>query len=87
MHKFNGVELTEATMQKTREIFAAGIVAEITEIESGTFKLPAHNPKVAHFAYLAKRKAAYLAGETDHTLTFLQRAHWVQTGEMIALLP
>jgi hypothetical protein len=28
-----------------------------------------------------------LAGSYDHTLTFLQKAYWIQTGECVALLP
>jgi len=28
-----------------------------------------------------------LAGESDHTLTFLQRAYWLETGESVPLLP
>lgn len=87
MARFAGVELTEQTMQKTREHFAANIDGQVVEIESGAIKLPSHNPKEQHFAWLSERKAAGLAGANDYTLTFLQRAHWIQTGEMIALLP
>ena len=36
---------------------------------------------------MAERKEAALAGEFDHTLTFMQRAHYMQTGECVALLP
>lgn len=79
--------LTAETIQATREHFAANIDAQKAEIESGAVKLPAHNPKEKHFARLDERRAAGLAGENDHTLTFLQRAHWLQTGEMVALLP
>lgn len=30
---------------------------------------------------------ASLAGEYDHTFAFLQKAHYIQTGECVALLP
>lgn len=79
--------LTAETIQATRQHFAENIDAQKAEIESGAVKLPDHNPKEKHFAWLDERKAAGLAGEYDHSLTFLQRAHWIQTGEMIALLP
>ena len=36
---------------------------------------------------MAARKASALAGEFDHTFTFMQRAHYMQTGECVALLP
>ena len=87
MAKFAGVELTEETMQKTREHYAANCDAQVTEIESGEVVLPSHNPKEEHYARLAARKAEYLAGKWDHTVTFLQYAHWTQTGQMVALLP
>jgi hypothetical protein len=87
MPKFNNVELTPATMQATRQYFADNKQAQIDEILSGAVKLPSHNPQELHFARLRARALEDLAGTYDHTLTFLQRAYWIQTGEMIALLP
>lgn len=87
MPKFNNTELTPATMQATRQHFADNKQAQIDEILSGAVKLPSHNPQELHFARLRADAKECLAGTFDHTFTFLQRAYWIQTGEMIALLP
>lgn len=87
MIKFNNVELTQETIQATRQHFADNKQAQIDEILSGAVKLPSHNPQELHFARLRANAKEDLAGTHDHTFTFLQRAYWIQTGEMIALLP
>lgn len=85
--KFNNVELTQETILATRQHFADNRQACIDEILRGDVVLPSHNPQEEHFARLRQRAVDDLAGKHDHTWTFLQRAYWIQTGEMVALLP
>ena len=80
--RFAGVELTPETIQATREHFVQiyrDCMAEARE--KGVLDMD---------RYIAWREKAIedtLAGRHDHSLTFLQRAHSIQTGECIALLP
>lgn len=84
MPKFNNVELSEATMQATRQHFADNAIACIAEVLDGTVRV---NDPESYYAWQEERAIEALAGNCDHTLTFLQRAYWIQTGDMVALLP
>lgn len=84
MAHFAGVELTEETIQKTREWFANNDQECIEEVCSG--KVNVNDPEV-YILWCEKRAKSALEGGIDHTLTFLQRAYFIQTGEMVALLP
>lgn len=84
---FNGVTLTDATVQATRQWFADNCDACLREVEDGTVKLASHYPLEAYRQQMAKHKNQALAGEWDHTLAFRQRAYFIQTGESVALLP
>jgi hypothetical protein len=84
MSRFNGVELTADAMQKAREQFAANSEACIAEVKSGDVKV---NDPESYFVWMQQLAADALAGRSDHTLTFLQRAYFIQTGECVALLP
>ena len=85
--KFNGTTLTPETIQSTRQWFADNADACVREAEDGTAPLASHYPLEKYRRDMAERKRAALAGEYDHTLTFLQRAYFIQTGESVALLP
>lgn len=87
MPRFNKTELMPETIQRTRQQFADICQGCIDEILSGAVTLPEHNVQDEHFARLRAEASEHLAGTWDHTLTFLQRAYWLQTGESIALLP
>jgi hypothetical protein len=87
MPKFNGTDLTPETIQATRQWFADNADACVREAEDGTAPLASHYPLEQYRANKAADKAAALAGEYDHTFTFLQRAYFIQTGESVALLP
>lgn len=93
MAKFAGVTLTPETIQKTRELFAENQrqCAKLSqEYGSGPIQQDGGFYVNGHSQYVVKCEKdaiAALAGEWDHSLTFLQRAHYVQTGESIALLP
>ena len=84
MAKFAGVELTEESMQKTREWFADNAQGCIDEVVSGDVRV---NDPETYFQMCETRKEDAIAGRYDNTLAFLQRAHYIQTGECIALLP
>jgi hypothetical protein len=84
MAKFAGVTLTNKTIQQTREWFAANALDCIAEAESGEVFV---NDLRAYKQWKQADHAESLAGKWDHTFTFLQRAHTLQTGECIALLP
>jgi hypothetical protein len=82
--KFNGVTLSEATVLQTREWYARNAQACIDEVKRGDARV---NDPAGYFAWMETRAAQALAGEFDETLSFLQRAHFIQTGECVALLP
>lgn len=84
MAKFAGIELTEESIQKAREWFADNAQGCIDEVLSGKVKV---NDPESYFAWRREQISDAMEGRNDHTLTFLQRAHYIQTGECIALLP
>lgn len=81
--KFNSIEITPETMQRTRQYFADLCDECVKAAAAGEFFV---NDIVRYRQTNAEHKAAYLAGKSDHTFTFLQRAHYLQTGESVALL-
>jgi len=83
MPKFNGVTLTPDSIQKTRQWFADNAQACIDEVASGAVRV---NDPESYFEWRRKQIADSLAGRSDHTFTFLQHAHYLQTGECVALL-
>lgn len=82
MAKFNNVVLTKETIQTTRQWFADNAQACIDEAVSGAIKV---NNLVGYIADQQVKIDEYLSGVWDHTFTFLQRAHYIQTGESVAL--
>ena len=84
MPRFNGTELTQETIVATRQHFADNRQACIDDVVSGLVRV---NNRDEYFALCELYARADLAGHHDHTVTFLQRAYWIQTGEMRALLP
>lgn len=81
--KFNGVELSEETIQKTQKWFADNAIACIEEVKSG--KVFVNDPE-SYFKWRNEEAKEYIEGNFDITLTFLQRAYYIQTGESVALL-
>lgn len=80
---FAGVELTLETIQRTRKHFADIYRACIREAEDGTTRV---NNLESYRTWREDAIAEVMTTER-FTVTFLQRAHWLQTGESIALLP
>lgn len=81
--KFNNVEITAETILKTRQHFV-----EICEdcIKAATNKDYFVNDIPKYIEWNKERIELTKAGESDKTFTFMQRAYWIQTGEMVALL-
>lgn len=84
MLKFNGVELTEESIQKTRKWFSDNAMACIEEAKNGKFYV---NNLEDYTKWEEKSAKEYMEGKHDHVLAFLQRAYFIQTGESVALLP
>lgn len=85
--KFNGVEITKESIQACRQWFADNADACVCQAEDGTAPLASHYPLELYRAKMAEHRVSALAGEFDHTFTFIQRAYYIQTGECVALLP
>jgi hypothetical protein len=84
MLKFNGVELTEESIQKTRKWFSDNSIACIEEVKSGKVRV---NDRESYFEWMNRSAKEYMEGQHDYTVAFLQRAYFIQTGESVALLP
>jgi hypothetical protein len=80
---FAGVELTAETIAATRQWFADNAQGCIDEAVSGVVRV---NDLASYIEWRREQIADSLAGKGDHTFTFLQRAHTLQTGECIAFL-
>lgn len=78
------VALRNESIQAARQWFHDNALACIAEVESGEVKV---NDLEKFRAWKTESAADALAGKYDHTLAFLQRAHFIQTGECVALLP
>lgn len=77
-------KLTEASIQAARQWYADNAQACIDEVASGAVRV---NDVQSYYTWCRQRAEDALAGLYDHTLAFLQRAHYIQTSECIALLP
>ena len=84
---FNNEVITEETILKTRQHFADNAEGCIAEVLSGKVKLPSHVVNEQYFERQRERAVEFLNGEHDFSFTFMQRAYWIQTGKMVALLP
>ena len=76
--------LTPETIRATRQWFADNAHACIAEAQSGEVRV---NDLPAYVEWCEQSAAAALRGDYDHSLTFRQRATYIQTGECPALLP
>lgn len=77
-------KLNKESVDATRQWFHDNALACIAEMDSGEVRV--NNPE-AYRAQRTQDAQDFLAGKWDHTLTFQQRATWIQTGECHALLP
>ena len=77
-------KLTEASMQAARQWYVDHAQRCIDEVESGAVEV---NDVEVYYKWCKGLAEQAMRGDYDHTLSFLQRAHYIQTGECIALLP
>lgn len=75
--------LTIETTIKTRKWFIDNDQRCIDEALNGSVKV---NDIDAYVAWCRKRSADTQAGLNDHTVTFIQRGIYIQSGEMIGIL-
>lgn len=81
---FNGLELTDDAIIAARQHFA-GIHDECASgAKGGLFSVYNLDEYVVEQGRLKEQS---LNGDFDHTFTFLQMAHYFQTGNCVALLP
>ncbi len=84
---FNGVEITKESILACRQWFIDNQQDCIEGALDGTLGL-ANHVNVSEYVEQCKiKQQEYLIGGIDHTFTFIQRAHYIQTGECVALLP
>lgn len=76
--------VTSESIHAARQWFAENALACIAEVKSGAVRV---NDPEKYFVQCMRRHDDALAGRSDHTFTFRQRAHYIQTGECPALLP
>ena len=76
--------LTPETIRATRQWFADNAHACIEDARTGVTRV---NDVEDYAAWQSRCAREALAGDYDHSLTFLQRATYIQTGECPALLP
>lgn len=81
---FNGTALTGETITKTREHFANIHRDCIRAAEAGEFHV---NDVIGYRAWQEDCIRAVMDEGARLSLTFLQRAYWLQTGKCVALLP
>lgn len=80
------VILTECTIIKTRDWFIQNELGCIAEVESGEVYL---NPEYGFEKYKGdclSNIENIKQGEWDHSLTFLQRAYYIQSGKSAGIL-
>lgn len=79
---FNGTELTPETILATRKHFYDICMGCIKEAKSGEVFV---NNLEKYISSQLEKSERYMTGGGDRTFTFLQRAYWIQTGEMLPL--
>ncbi len=91
--RFNNTELTQETILATRQHFIDNcnncirLCRQRDVEECSEWNEFFVNDKAKYISDEESMINYFQSGEGDHTFTFLQRAYWIQTGEMVALLP
>lgn len=87
--KFNGIELTESSVQACRQWFHDNALAIIQESNERFSDDPERAASNAKFWGDSARNALTIGkdGGERVSVAFLQRAYFIQTGESVALLP
>ena len=84
MATFNGVWLNGESVQAARQFFADNCDQVIAEAIAGIIKCNNLDDLIEWQTDMKRRS---LSGENDHTLAYMQRAYFIQTGQSVALLP
>lgn len=77
------IVITEQTILETRQHFADISARCIEDAKNGKFHV---NDLESFIEWQENLAIEALTGKDDHTVTFIQRALWIQTGESIPLL-
>lgn len=82
--KFNQVKITQESINLTRLHFAGIYERCIQGAKDGTMYV---NDVEGYILNQEACISEVMQGDYDHSLTFMQRAYYLQEGEMLALLP
>lgn len=85
--KFNGIQITEESIQACRQWFIDNQQACIEGALDGSLGLASHVNVTEYIEACQMKQDCIDSGEWDHTFTFMQRAYYIQTGECVALFP
>lgn len=80
---FNSVVITEDSLNAARQFFIDNAHAQINAVRCGEMKV---NDVDKFIDCKIEAMLDYESGRYDHTFTMMQRAHYIQTGESVALL-
>ncbi len=80
----NNIAIRNETILATRSHFITNCNACILGACSGEFRV---NDLPKYIDWQKRYISSIAKGESDHTLTFLQQALYIQTGNCIAILP
>lgn len=79
----NGVQLTAETIYATRRWFANKAIGCALSAQLGEHHV---NDLGRYVAWREEAAVSSLDGAGDHTLAFIQRAYFIQTGECVPIL-
>lgn len=90
--KFAGVKITQESILAARQWYMTNARAcidlarsrDVPKLNEGEFYV---NDLPEYVARERERIEEHRQGQHDHTFAFMQTAHYIQTGECIALLP
>ncbi len=78
------VKLTQESILAARQQMIDNCHACVDEVKRGDVRV---NDPESYFKWKNESAASIAAGGADHTFTLLQRAHFIQTGVCVPLLP
>lgn len=81
---FNGVVITKESLDKARQQFIDSCQRQINAAQSGEMKV---NDVDRFIDRQIESMLDYESGRYDKGFTMLQRAHYIQTGESVAMFP
>ena len=85
--KFNGIQIREESIHACRQWFIDNQQACIASALDGSLGLASHVDPLLYVTKCTEKQIEIARGKWDNTITFMQRAYYIQTGEFVALLP